>query len=156
LELLWGRLKQTIGIPSPASTVSLESSVIQVHEGHIGSFRQEGGIYRVAVIDGAILARTGEGEIVKLDWQGDTILKATADERSAYLRGRKLVSDGTWSFDDTFLKGTAAATTMNLADGRYRVSSFTTGRLWTYQLFGRGAASIIATIDEDPHWCFDP
>jgi len=156
LNVFWSGLRQTFGIPSPASTVSLESSVLQVHAGRMYSSRHEGGLYRVAVIQGAILAQAGAGEIVRVDLERDTIRSATADERNAYLRNGTSRSEATWSMDDGFLGSTAASTTMSLADSRYHVSSSRVGRRRIYQVFGQGVSAVVATVDEEPHWYFEP
>jgi hypothetical protein len=155
LGLLWGILKRTMGVPSPASTVSLESSVTQVHEGRTDTFRLEGGVHGLSVINGDIFGRTTDGVIVRFDLRRNTFAIADAAERGAYWQSSNPYADHSWSHDDRFLNGTAAATTIRLADGSYRISSSMVGSTKVYQLTGGSVASVIATIDETPSWCAD-
>jgi hypothetical protein len=153
--ILWGIFKQTMGVPSPASTVSLESSVTQVREGRTDTFRLEGGVHRLKLINGDIFGRISDGAIVRFDLRRNTVATADAAERGAYLHSSNPYADRGWTHDDRFLNGTAAATTIRLADGSYRISSSMVGSTKVYQLTGGSVTSVIATVDETPSWCAD-
>jgi len=153
LGIVWGRLKQSFGIPVPASTVLLESSVTQLHGGRTDTFRVEGGIFGIKVVNGSIFARASDGAIVRLDLSRNTFVSADADERTAYLHTPNPYSDARWSHEDRFLGGTTTATTMRF--GGWFISDLVLDE-WSYQAVSThrgGVGSVIAAIDEGLRPC---
>jgi len=159
LEVLFGRAKQTAGIPSEPSELSLESVVARIANGRVASTQHPFAIGGVTVVGDAVLGKVTYGDVVRIDLSAaNDLVAATPEERDAFWHSSKSApfTDGKWSADDRFFgRSRLAETVMQLSDGAYHVTSSASAGVWTYRVLERRLSAVIASVDENPRWSCD-
>jgi len=159
LKILFGAARQSAGIPSEPSKLSLESVVARIGNERVDSTTHPFAISGVTVVGDSVLGNVGDGNVVQIDLGARDLAPATPEQRHAFWRSYKdpPFKDGNWSADVRFGgRWRLEETVMQLSDGVYHVTAFPSDGVWTYRVLERGVSAVIATVDENPRWSCDP
>jgi hypothetical protein len=123
LKILFGAAKQSAGVPSEPSELSLESVVARIGNDRVDSTTYPFPISGVTVVGDSVLGNAGDANLVRIDLVArDPLAPATPQQRAAFWHSHKIppFKDGNWSADGRFDgRWRLEETVMHLSDGVY-------------------------------------